>query len=53
MVWVYDRDVVATNERLFLDDLKDCRELTLQEVRGWTRRRRSRNSTFRLLSHLM
>jgi cardiolipin synthase len=53
MVWVYDRDVVASNERLFLDDLEDCRELTLEEVRGWSRGRRFRNSTFRLLSHLM
>jgi cardiolipin synthase len=53
MVWVYDREVVASNERLFLDDLKNCRELTLAEVRGWTRGRRFRNSTFRLLSHLM
>jgi cardiolipin synthase len=53
MVWVYDHDVVKTNEQFFLDDLKDCRELTLEEVRGWTRGRRFRNSTFRLLSHLM
>jgi cardiolipin synthase A/B len=53
MVWVYDREVVASNERLFLEDLKDCRELTLEEVQAWPRGRRFRNSTARLLSHLL
>jgi len=53
MVWVWDTDVVAHNEQLFLDDLRDCQELTLEEVQAWSQGRRFRNSAFRLLSHLM
>jgi cardiolipin synthase len=53
MLWVYDDDVVARHEQLFLDDLADCRELTLEEVRGWGWGRRFRNSACRLLSHLL
>ena len=53
MVWAYDPAVVAESERLFLEDLRACREVTLDEVRGWPRGRTFRNSTFRLLSHLL
>ena len=53
MVWAYDPAVVAESERLFLEDLRSCREVTLEEVRGWPRGRKFRNSTFRLLSHLL
>jgi len=53
MVWVYDTDVVAKHEQLFFDDMRDCRELTLEEVRGWGWRRRFRNSAARLLSNLL
>lgn len=53
MVWVYDRDVAARHERLFTEDLADCRQLTLDEVRGWSRLRRARNSACRLLSNLL
>ena len=48
MVWIYDHDVVAAHERLFLDDLTQCREVTLEEVRGWGRGRQFRNSAARL-----
>jgi len=52
-IWVYDREVAAHSEQLFLEDLRDCRELTLDEVRGWSRGRRFRNSVMRLGSHLL
>lgn len=53
MVWVYDPDVVAKSESIFARDLEDCRELTLDEVRAWPLTRRFRNSSARLLSHLL
>lgn len=53
MVWVYDTDVVARAEAIFVHDLEGCRELTLEEVRGWPVARRFRNSSARLLSHLL
>ena len=53
MVWVYDPAVVAQHEQLFLDDLRDCSEVTLAEVRSWSRGRRFRNSAARLLSNLL
>lgn len=53
MVWVYDPEVAARHEQLFLDDLRDCRELTLDEVRSWGRGRRLRNSASRLFSNLL
>jgi len=53
MVWVYDPEVVARHEQLWHDDLRDCRELTLEDVRGWGWRRRFRNSASRLLSNLL
>ena len=53
MIWVYDEAVARKSERLFQDDLRDCRELTLEEVRAWSRPRRFRNSSARLLSNLL
>jgi hypothetical protein len=53
MIWVYDEKVARISERLFQDDLRDCRELTLEEVRAWSRPRRFRNSSARLLSNLL
>jgi len=53
MIWVYDENVARCSERLFRDDLRDCRELTLEEVRAWSRPRRFRNSGARLLSNLL
>ena len=52
-IWVYDCEVAARSEQLFLDDLKDCRELTYEEVLAWSRFRRLRNSVMRLGSHLL
>ncbi len=45
--------IAEQSERLFRDDLRDCRELTLEEVRGWSRARRFRNSSARLMSNLL
>lgn len=53
MVWVYDRDIAAQHEQIFLNDLRDCRELTLDEVHSWGRVRRFRNSFARLFSNLL
>lgn len=53
MVWVHDREVTARHEQLFHDDLRDCREVTLDEVRSWGWARRYRNSAARLLSNLL
>lgn len=53
MVWIYDPQIVASHRQLVLDDLDECRELTLQEVRSWSRARRARNSAARLLSNLL
>ncbi len=53
MVWVYDRDVVRRHEQLFLSDLAQCWELTLDEVRAWPATRRFRNSFARLASNLL
>jgi cardiolipin synthase len=53
MIWVYDEKVAQISERLFQDDLRDCRELTLEEVRAWSRLRSFRNSSARLLSNLL
>ncbi|HSN44406.1 MAG TPA: cardiolipin synthase [Propionibacteriaceae bacterium] len=53
MIWVYDPKVAAEHERLFLDDLKECKQVTLAEVQGWSRPRKLRNSVFRLFSNLL
>ncbi len=53
MVWVYDPQVAARHEQIFLDDLRDCTELTLADVQAWGRGRRLRNSAARLLSNLL
>jgi cardiolipin synthase len=53
MVWVYDAAVARESERLFEEDLRDCREVTLDEIRSWSRLRRFRNSSARLLSNLL
>jgi cardiolipin synthase len=53
MIWIYDEKVARLSEELFRDDLRECRELTLEEVRAWSRLRRFRNSGARLLSNLL
>jgi hypothetical protein len=53
MIWVYDEKVARESERLSRDDLRDCRELTLEEVLAWSRLRRFRNSGARLFSNLL
>ena len=53
MIRVYDGKVARESERLFQEDLRDCRQVTLEEVRAWSRARRFRNSSARLLSNLL
>ena len=53
MIWIYDERVVAESARLFEEDRRVSREITLAEVQGWSRGRRFRNSGARLLSNLL
>ncbi len=53
MVWCYDANVASRCERIFEADLRDCREVTIDEVRGWSRLRRFGNSAARLGSNIM
>lgn len=53
MVWCYEPAVAARCEQIFEEDLRDCREITLEEVEGWTGIHRWVNSAARLGSNLM
>lgn len=53
MVWFYDKTIATRCEEIFFDDLKECREITLEEVDGYSSLRRFRNSAARLASKLM
>jgi len=53
MLWVYDEDFAKANEQIFHDDLKECHEVTLEEVRSYSGGQRFRNSAARLASKLI
>lgn len=53
VVWVYDESRAAEHTRLFGADRQRSHELTLDEVDGWSRGRRWRNSVARLFSNLL
>lgn len=53
MVWFYDEGIAQRCEGIFFDDLKDCREVTLEEVDAYSSVKRFRNSAARLASKLM
>jgi len=53
MVWCYDAAVAQRCEQIFEEDLRDCREITLQEVEQWGPLHRWMNSAARLGSNLM
>lgn len=53
VVFAYDPGVIADAAGIFAADLEDCRELTLDEIEGWSRIRRFRNSGARLFSNLL
>lgn len=53
MVWCYSEQVARRCEEIFLDDLEDCREITVDEIEQWSAASRFRNSAARLLSNVM
>jgi cardiolipin synthase len=53
MLWVYDKDIAREHEKIFLADRERCEEVTLEEVLGWSTRRKFRNSAARLASNLL
>lgn len=53
MVWVYDEDRARELEAVFENDLKDCREVTLEEVQAFSWGQRLAYSSSRLAAHLL
>ena len=53
MVWVYDRDLAVSHERVFAQDCERSSEVTLEHVAAWTTGERMRNSAARLASSLL
>ncbi len=53
MLWVYDEEFARKNEQIFYDDLKECSEVTLEEVNAFGAGARFRNSAARLASKLI
>ena len=53
MVWIYDTEVARRHEEIWHADVADSRELTLDEINGWSTGRRYRNSVARLTSQLL
>ncbi|MBE3073687.1 MAG: cardiolipin synthase [Actinobacteria bacterium] len=53
MVWLYDEELAAQHERVFLEDMAECELMTLEEIGSWSSLRRLRNSGARLASNLL
>lgn len=53
MVWIYDTERAKELEGIFMDDLKECKEITLADVEEFTFGQRLRNSTSKLMAHLL
>lgn len=53
MSWVYDDEFASLQEKVFLDDLVECEEVTLQMIDLWSTSRRLRNAAARLASNLL
>lgn len=53
MVWMYDRDLAARNEEIFLADMSKSRRVTLEEVNSWSAYKRFIDSMSRLASNLL
>ena len=53
MVWIYDEELARGTKQIFYDDLKECREVTLEEVNAFGAGARFRNSAARLASKLI
>jgi cardiolipin synthase len=53
MVWCYDHEVAKRCVQIYEDDLKECREVTLEEIESWTQWKHFSNSFSRLTSNLI
>jgi len=53
MAWFYDSGVTAQHEEIFLADMVECEEVTLEMIDSWTAGRRLRNASARLASNLL
>jgi cardiolipin synthase A/B len=53
MVWLYDEELTHEQERLFEEDMVNCREVTLAELQSLTFAERFRNSFMRLFSYFI
>jgi len=53
MAWFYDSEIAAQHEAIFLDDMKECEEMTLELIDSWTAGQRLRNASARLASNLL
>ncbi len=53
MAWFYDSRIALEHEAIFLEDLKECEEVTLEMIDGWSAGQRLRNATARLVSNLL
>ena len=53
MVWMYDEELTRNNRAIFEHDLKQCREVSLEEIEKTRFSARFRNSAARLASKLL
>jgi cardiolipin synthase A/B len=53
LVWLYDEDLTHEQERLFEEDMANCREVTLEQLKGLSVAERFRNSFMRLFSYFI
>ncbi|MHB1019789.1 MAG: phospholipase D-like domain-containing protein, partial [Coriobacteriia bacterium] len=53
MCWFYDPELAAQHERIFLDDITRCEQVTHEMIDGWSAWRHLRNATARLASNLL
>lgn len=52
-VWIYDEEISKQNREIFMDDIKSCREITLDDFSKLGPLRKFRNSALRLFSKLL
>ena len=53
MCWFYDPQLAEEHERIFLDDITRCEQVTHEMIDGWSAWRHLRNATARLASNLL
>jgi cardiolipin synthase len=53
MAWFYDPGIAEQQERIFLDDMQECEEITLEMIDEWGPGQHLRNASCRLASNLL